>query len=64
MELALKSIGNAGLAAASLVPSLSSCATLKSNSAEVRLAAIEAFRRIPCAANVRDSLLAQMPTCS
>ncbi|XP_061456403.1 uncharacterized protein LOC133372116 [Rhineura floridana] len=51
MELTLKAIGNAGLAAAHLVPILSSCATLKSNPLEIRLAAIEAFRRVPCAAN-------------
>ncbi|XP_033023614.1 uncharacterized protein LOC117057008 [Lacerta agilis] len=51
VELILKAIGNAGLAAASLVPVLSSCAMLKSNPTEIRLAAIEAFRRVPCAAN-------------
>ncbi|XP_062999023.1 uncharacterized protein LOC134409950 isoform X2 [Elgaria multicarinata webbii] len=51
MELVLKAIGNAGLAAAPLSPVLTSCASLKSNPAEIRLAAIEAFRRIPCAAN-------------
>ncbi|CAI5792168.1 vitellogenin-like [Podarcis lilfordi] len=50
-ELILKAIGNAGLAAARLVPVLSSCAMLKSNPTEIRLAAIEAFRRVPCAAN-------------
>ncbi|XP_063171149.1 uncharacterized protein LOC134505396 [Candoia aspera] len=51
MELILNAIGNAGLAATSLTTLLSSCAVLKSNPTEIRLAAIEAFRRIPCAAN-------------
>ncbi|XP_029140489.1 LOW QUALITY PROTEIN: multidrug resistance-associated protein 1-like, partial [Protobothrops mucrosquamatus] len=51
MELILNAIGNAGLAATSLTTLLSSCTVLKTNPAEIRLAAIEAFRRIPCAAN-------------
>ncbi|KAM6424394.1 uncharacterized protein PHA67_004969 isoform 2-T2 [Liasis olivaceus] len=51
IELILNAIGNAGLAATSLTTLLSSCAALKSNPTEIRLAAIEAFRRIPCAAN-------------
>ncbi|XP_032086906.1 uncharacterized protein LOC116517843, partial [Thamnophis elegans] len=51
MELILHAIGNAGLAATSLTTLLSSCAVLKTNPAEIRLAAIEAFRRIPCTAN-------------
>ncbi|NXI44958.1 VIT protein, partial [Galbula dea] len=50
MQLVLKAIGNAGLAAASLAPVLSSCASLGSNPMEIRLAAIQAFRRIPCSA--------------
>ncbi|XP_064376460.1 uncharacterized protein LOC112981027 isoform X3 [Dromaius novaehollandiae] len=48
MQLVLKAIGNAGLAAASLAPVLSFCASLRSNPIEIRLAAIRAFRRIPC----------------
>ncbi|KAL7979171.1 hypothetical protein Chor_015195, partial [Crotalus horridus] len=52
MELILNAIGNAGLAATSLTTLLSSCAVLKTNPTEIRLAAVEAFRRIPCAANV------------
>ncbi|EMP37320.1 hypothetical protein UY3_05455 [Chelonia mydas] len=51
LQLVLKAIGNAGLAATSLTPVLSSCASLRSNPTEIRLAAIQAFRRIPCAAN-------------
>ncbi|XP_042717557.2 uncharacterized protein LOC101945417 [Chrysemys picta bellii] len=51
LQLVLKAIGNAGLAATSLTPILSSCASLRSNPTEIRLAAIQAFRRIPCAAN-------------
>ncbi|NXJ60783.1 APLP protein, partial [Rostratula benghalensis] len=48
MQLVLKAIGNAGLAAASLVPMLSLCASLTTNPMEIRLAAVQAFRRIPC----------------
>ncbi|NWX25382.1 VIT protein, partial [Notiomystis cincta] len=48
MQLVLKAIGNAGLAAASLTPALSSCASLKSHPLEIRLAAVQAFRRLPC----------------
>ncbi|XP_032635523.1 uncharacterized protein LOC116824393 [Chelonoidis abingdonii] len=51
LQLVLKAIGNAGLAATSLTPILSSCASLRSNPPEIRLAAIQAFRRIPCTAN-------------
>ncbi|NXH21253.1 APLP protein, partial [Bucco capensis] len=54
MQLVLKAIGNAGLAAASLAPALSSCASLKSNPIQIRLAAIQAFRRIPCSVRVSD----------
>ncbi|NXG05697.1 VIT protein, partial [Sakesphorus luctuosus] len=56
MQLVLKAVGNAGLAAASLAPVLSSCASLRSNPMEIRLAALQAFRRIPCAARVGDLL--------
>ncbi|NWS51536.1 APLP protein, partial [Chunga burmeisteri] len=56
MQLVLKAIGNAGLAAASLAPALSLCASLKSNPIEIRLAAIQAFRRIPCSVRVSDLL--------
>ncbi|XP_042654834.1 uncharacterized protein LOC116959373 [Tyto alba] len=58
MQLVLKAIGNAGLAAASLAPALSLCASLKSNPIEIRLAAVQAFRRIPC--SVRNDLLIQL----
>ncbi|NWT45109.1 VIT protein, partial [Chroicocephalus maculipennis] len=56
VKLVLKAIGNAGLAAASLAPVLSLCASLKSNPIEIRLAAIQAFRRIPCSVRVSDLL--------
>ncbi|XP_054068030.1 uncharacterized protein LOC128913816 isoform X3 [Rissa tridactyla] len=58
VQLVLKAIGNAGLAAASLAPVLSLCASLKSNPIEIRLAAIQAFRRIPC--SVRNAVLVQL----
>ncbi|OBS68900.1 hypothetical protein A6R68_02568 [Neotoma lepida] len=45
-QLVLKAIGNAGQAAAALAPVLSSVST------EIRLAAIQAFRRIPCSADM------------
>ncbi|NXD23606.1 VIT protein, partial [Spelaeornis formosus] len=56
MQLVLKAIGNAGLAAASLAPALSLCAALKSHRVEIRLAAVLAFRRLPCSARVSDLL--------
>ncbi|NWH76848.1 APLP protein, partial [Piaya cayana] len=56
VQLVLKAVGNAGLAAASLAPALSLCASLKSNPIEIRLAAIHAFRRIPCSVRVSDFL--------
>ncbi|NWV57283.1 VIT protein, partial [Daphoenositta chrysoptera] len=56
MQLALKAIGNAGLAAASLAPALSSCASLRSHPVEIRLSAVQAFRRIPCSVRVSDLL--------
>lgn len=52
LQLVLKAIGNAGLAAAALAPVLSTCASLRGSSPEIRLAAIQAFRRIPCFADV------------
>ncbi|XP_032560203.1 uncharacterized protein LOC116795019 [Chiroxiphia lanceolata] len=58
MQLVLKAVGNAGLAAASLAPVLSSCASLSSNPMEIRLAAIQAFRRVPC--SVRNDILVQL----
>ncbi|XP_069839829.1 uncharacterized protein [Dendropsophus ebraccatus] len=55
VEGILKAIGNAGVAASSLIPTLSWCALLKNNPDSTRLAAVDAFRRIPCSAN-RDIL--------
>nr|XP_042139246.1 uncharacterized protein LOC107402064 [Peromyscus maniculatus bairdii] len=51
LQLVLKAIGNAGLAAADLAPVLSACASLRGVSPEIRLAALQAFRRIPCSAD-------------
>ncbi|NXY89989.1 APLP protein, partial [Alcedo cyanopectus] len=56
MQLVLKAVGNAGLAAASLAPVLGLCASLHSNPMEIRLAAVQAFRRIPCALRVSGLL--------
>ncbi|NXU04814.1 APLP protein, partial [Buphagus erythrorhynchus] len=56
VQLVLKAIGNAGLAAARLAPALSSCAALRSHPLEIRLAAVQAFRRIPCSGRVSDLL--------
>ncbi|XP_030814120.1 uncharacterized protein LOC115909152 isoform X2 [Camarhynchus parvulus] len=58
MQLVLKAIGNAGLAAAALAPALSSCAALRSHPVEIRLAAVQAFRRIPCP--LRNAILVQL----
>nr|XP_030739666.1 uncharacterized protein LOC115867587 [Globicephala melas] len=51
LQLVLKAIGNAGLAAVALTPKLSTCASLRSCPPEIRLGAIQAFRRVPCSAN-------------
>ncbi|XP_042777267.1 uncharacterized protein LOC122209464 [Panthera leo] len=51
LQLVLKAIGNAGLAAAALTPALSTCASERSCPPEVRLGAIQAFRRVPCSAD-------------
>nr|XP_020736250.1 apolipophorins-like [Odocoileus virginianus texanus] len=48
----LKAIGNAGRAATALTPKLSTCASLGSCPPEIRLGAIQAFRRVPCSADV------------
>ncbi|RMC17771.1 hypothetical protein DUI87_05436 [Hirundo rustica rustica] len=58
LQLVLKAIGNAGLAAAPLAPALSWCAALRSQPTEIRLAAVQAFRRIPCSA--RNAILVQL----
>ncbi|NWS28152.1 VIT protein, partial [Polioptila caerulea] len=50
LQLVLRAIGNAGLAAAPLAPALGSCAALRSHPTEIRLAAVLAFRRLPCPA--------------
>ncbi|XP_070317228.1 uncharacterized protein [Odocoileus virginianus] len=47
----LKAIGNAGRAATALTPKLSTCASLGSCPPEIRLGAIQAFRRVPCSAD-------------
>lgn len=57
LRLMLKAIGNAGLAAAALAPMLSACAMLGSSPLEIRLGAIQAFRRVPCSADVRSWVL-------
>ncbi|NWY67528.1 VIT protein, partial [Erithacus rubecula] len=48
MRLVLKAVGNAGLAAAPLAAALRACAALRSHPLELRLAALQAFRRLPC----------------
>ncbi|XP_011843518.1 PREDICTED: uncharacterized protein LOC105545270 [Mandrillus leucophaeus] len=51
LQLVLKAIGNAGLAALALTPTLSACASLRSSAPEIRLGAIQAFRRVLCSAD-------------
>ncbi|XP_045070322.1 uncharacterized protein LOC121534786 [Coregonus clupeaformis] len=53
---ALKAVGNAGLAASALIPQLNLCMQSHSTPLELRLTAIQAFRRIPCNAD-RGSVL-------
>ncbi|XP_029970976.1 vitellogenin-like [Salarias fasciatus] len=49
---ALKSVGNAGLSASSFAPLLSRCMLDPSAALELRLAAVQAFRRFPCSADL------------
>ncbi|XP_057606639.1 uncharacterized protein LOC130861610 [Hippopotamus amphibius kiboko] len=51
LQLVLKAIGNAGLAATALTSKLSTCVSLRSCPPEIRLGAIQAFRRVPCSAD-------------
>ncbi|XP_070774929.1 uncharacterized protein [Enoplosus armatus] len=48
---ALKSVGNAGLSAPAFVPRLNCIMLGHSTALELRLAAIQAFRRLPCSAD-------------
>ncbi|NXR29754.1 APLP protein, partial [Cinclus mexicanus] len=56
MQLVLKAIRNAGLAATSLALALNPCAALKSHPMEICLAAVQAFCHIPCLVRVSDLL--------
>ncbi|XP_051809947.1 uncharacterized protein LOC110964699 isoform X2 [Acanthochromis polyacanthus] len=47
----LKSVGNAGLSASTFIPLLNRCMLDHSTALELRLAAIQAFRRFPCSAD-------------
>jgi len=47
----LRSLGNAGYVQNALA-TINKCMTKKDNPTEVRLAAIQAFRRMPCSINV------------
>ncbi|XP_040911109.1 uncharacterized protein LOC121193056 [Toxotes jaculatrix] len=48
---ALKSVGNTGLSAPAFTPLLNRCVLSHSAALELRLAAIQAFRRFPCSAD-------------
>lgn len=48
----LKSVGNTGLSAAAFIPLLTRCIMGHSTPLELRLAAVQAFRRFPCSADV------------
>ncbi|KAM4551263.1 uncharacterized protein PAE49_015110 isoform 2-T2 [Odontesthes bonariensis] len=48
---ALKSVGNTGLSASAFIPLLNRCILGHTTSLELRLAAIQAFRRFPCSAD-------------
>jgi len=53
--LALRAIGNAGFGT-SAMSTLEKCFRRAENPIEIRLSAIEAFRRIPCSADVSNIL--------
>jgi hypothetical protein len=50
--MAIRAIGNAGYGITA-IPTLTKCFKRLENPIEIRLSAIEAFRRIPCKADVR-----------
>lgn len=56
MLTALRAIGNAGLGAQSAVATLTRCASNEASPMSVRVAAINAFRRIDCKTNNRNEL--------
>ncbi|XP_028987618.2 uncharacterized protein LOC114844422 isoform X2 [Betta splendens] len=47
----LKSVGNAGLSAQTFIPLLNRCVLGHSTTLQLRLAAVQAFRRFPCSAD-------------
>jgi hypothetical protein len=49
--IALRAIGNAGFGSGA-IPTLVKCIQRIENPIEIRLSAVEAFRRIPCKADV------------
>ena len=49
--MSLKSLGNAGYVQ-NAVSSITKCMSRKDNPTEIRLAAIQAFRRMPCSVEV------------
>lgn len=51
--MSLRALGNTGHAEA-VVPSLYNCIERQDNSMDIRIAAIQAFRRLDCAADVRQ----------
>ncbi|XP_016110068.1 uncharacterized protein [Sinocyclocheilus grahami] len=51
----LKAVENAGAATSDLIPTLSRCVQNQSVPLELRLAAVRAFRRIPCHHDVKDN---------
>jgi hypothetical protein len=56
MLTALRAIGNAGLAARSAVTTLTRCASNDAAQMSIRVAAINAFRRVKCTTNDRSDL--------
>lgn len=48
----LKSLGNTGLSASTFTPLLERCVLGPSTTLELRVAAVQAFRRFPCSADV------------
>ncbi|XP_014902708.1 apolipophorins isoform X1 [Poecilia latipinna] len=59
---ALKSVGNSGVNAASFIPLLSRCLLGHQTELELKVAAVQAFRRFPCSAD--RSVLLQLYRCS
>lgn len=57
--MTLRAIGNIEQTQ-TMIPVLEKCFSRKNNAMGIRVAAVEAYRRMPCAADVRNALLSML----